>query len=198
MPLIAVTGGIGCGKTTVLARFQQSGCLTLDADELAHEMYLPETCAWQQMTERWGREILAADGSVNRQAVARIVFAQPAELDWLNNLLHPLIREEILRRGRLNPRQFCFCAVPLLFELGWLDGFDAVVATWCPSDVQRERLRRRSWSDEEIAARLRTQLSADEKLTRADYGIVTSCTWESLDAQCAELLGVLKQKFLQV
>lgn len=195
MPLIAVTGGIGCGKTTVLGCFQKQGCLTLDADELAHEMYLPGTEAWRQMTDRWGKGILAADGSVDRKAVARIVFSEQRELAWLNQLLHPLLREEIQRRGRQNQGVFTFCAVPLLYELGWLDGFDAVVATWCPREVQRERLRQRGWSDDEIDARLRTQLAAEEKLERADYGIVTSCTWESLDEQCAELLALLKQRF---
>ena len=183
MSLIAVTGGIGAGKTTLLRFFAEAGGRIADADDVAHDVYLPGKPAHAAMVSRWGETILSNDGQIARAEVAKRVFGQAEELAWLNNLVHPLIRQELLRLSQ-EPGPHLFCAIPLLYETHWEPDCAKVVSAWCPADVQLQRLRARGWSDEEIQRRLATQLSMDEKLRRADYGILTNCTWECLREQC--------------
>lgn len=188
MALIAVTGGIGAGKTTLMHQFLALGQSTADADDIAHNLYEPKREAYLRMVERWGKGILLDDGRISRAAVAGIVFTRHSELEWLNALLHPLARREIreLSRGKT-----LFCAIPLLYEGGWEKDCDAVVAVWCPKDVQYSRLRQRGWDDNEIRRRLESQISMDEKMTRADYAVITDCDWDCLARQCRYLLGAL-------
>ncbi len=186
MTLIAVTGGIGAGKTTLMHQFRSLGEATADADDIAHGLYEPGREAYAAMLSRWGEGILAADGMINRGRVAEIVFSDKGELSWLNGLMHPLVRREIelLSEGRR-----LFCAIPLLYESGWEDSCDAVVAAWCPAEVQYSRLRARGWDDREIKRRLNSQISMDEKMSRADYAVITDCSWECLALQCRYLLS---------
>lgn len=181
MALIAVTGGIGAGKTTLINQFKSFGAEVADADDIAHSAYLPGNEAYTQILEHWGNDVLEVDGTVNRKKVANIVFTQKEELDWLNGVVHPFVRNEILKKGE---KRTLYCAVPLLYETGWTEYFDVVVSAWCPSDVQKERLQGRGWSEEEISRRLSAQVSMDEKLRRADYGIITNCSWACLREQC--------------
>ena len=188
MALIAVTGGIGAGKTTLMHKFLALGQSTADADDIAHNLYEPGREAYLRMVERWGKGILLDDGRISRSVVAGIVFTRHSELEWLNALLHPLARREIheLSRGKT-----LFCAIPLLYEGGWEKDCDAVVAVWCPKDVQYSRLRQRGWNDNEIRRRLESQISMDEKMVRADYAIITDCDWDCLERQCRYLLDDL-------
>ena len=141
------------------------------------------------MVSRWGRSVLSEDGQINRRKVASIVFGNGSELEWLNSLLHPLVREEI---RRLSEEGTLFCAIPLFFEIGWnCDADTRVVSSWCDEKTQLERLKARGWSQEEIARRLASQISRDEKLKRADYGIITSCSWECMREQCRRVFNAL-------
>ncbi|NLZ64270.1 MAG: dephospho-CoA kinase [Lentisphaerae bacterium] len=193
MPLIAITGGIGAGKSAVAARFQTLGAEVLDADHLAHGLYQPASPAWQAMLHRWGQDILSPDSTIDRQKVAAIVFSSHEELLWLNNLLHPQLKE-ILRQRTAAASGLLFCAIPLLFESGWQDEAATVIAVWCDSDTQRERLLARGWSLAQIQARLEKQLSMDEKLLRSDYGIISSCSWQNLFLQCDYLYRLLQMR----
>ena len=192
MTLIALTGGIGAGKTTLAAQFKALGAATADADDIAHSAYLPGNAAYTAMLERWGSAILGESRQVNRKAVASIVFQDAGELQWLNSVVHPFVRSEI---NRLSADKLLFCAIPLLDEAGWSSGCAAVIAAWCSPDVQRTRLRGRGWSEEEIDRRLSKQISMDEKLLHADYGIVTSCSWECLALQCKRLFLELSSRY---
>lgn len=188
MALIAVTGGIGAGKTTLMHQFRDFGESTADADDIAHSLYEPGEVAYAKIVERWGNGILDEKGCIVRSEVAKIVFTQRDELSWLNELIHPLVRGRIeeMARGKC-----LFCAIPLLFESGWQDSCDKVVAVWCPPDVQYNRLRQRGWDDNEIKRRLASQISMDEKMARADYAIMTNCSWECLAEQCRKLLEMI-------
>ena len=187
---IAVTGGIGAGKTTSMRFFAEAGARVADADEVAHSLYLPGQPAYDAMVTRWGTRILTAEGEISRPAVAARVFGTPAELTWLNDLVHPLVRSEIQRLARLDEKPL-FCAIPLLYETGWERDFAKVVAVWCPPEVQRQRLLARHWSEQEISRRLAAQLSMDEKLRRADFGVMTHCSWECLREQCRKIYQTL-------
>lgn len=182
--LIGVTGGIGMGKSTVLRDFGSFGASVLDADDIAHSLYEPGREAYEAMVARWGTGVLDEAGRMHRQRVGERVFGDARELQWLNELLHPLIRGE-MRRLAGGPREPVYVAVPLLYESGWVEDFACVVAVWCPAEVQHRRLLARGWSEEEITRRLGKQLSADEKLRRADYAVLTDCDWGLMREQCA-------------
>ena len=185
MALIAVTGGIGTGKTTIARLFHELGADTADADDIAHAAYLPGSRLHGEMLARWGSGILASNGEIDRKAVAAIVFGDAAELAWLEGMVHPFVRDELRRLSEGRP---LFCAIPLLDESGWREDCSCVVSAWCPPDVQMARLLDRGWSIEDAELRLAAQASSDAKLQRADYGIVTSCSWECLREQCRRVL----------
>lgn len=191
MSLIAVTGGIGAGKTTLVGQFKALGACVADADALAHDVYLPGKYAYNKIVEKWGEIILDGHGRIDRKAVAEIVFSDTSELNWLNNLVHPCVRREILDLASDCGEKPLFCAIPLLFESDWREDCKAVIAAWCPPDVQLQRLKNRGWSDDEITKRLGSQISMDEKMLRADYCVVTSCTWDCLGKQCKSLMEQL-------
>ena len=191
--MLAVTGGIGAGKSTVLNLFAGFGARVADADDVAHSLYRQGMPAYQQIVGRWGREILDADGEINRMAVASIVFQRKEELDWLNSLIHPLVWQEVEKLST-NGKGPLFCAIPLLYEFGWENRVDAVISVWCPPDVQRTRLLQRGWTEAEIRRRLATQISMDEKLSRGDYGIINDCTLEELAAQCRKVMDAIVEK----
>ena len=194
MTLIALTGGIGSGKTTLARQFKELGADMADADDIAHSAYIPGNKAYESIVARWGESVLNGDSTVNRKAVADIVFRDEKELEWLGGVVHPFVRETI---ALLSENTLLFCAIPLLDESGWRSDCAAVVSSWCPPDVQMERLHARGWDDDEIRRRLEKQASMDAKLRNADYGVITNCTWECLRMQCEiiyrEILGKFKK-----
>ena len=155
---VGITGGIGAGKTAALRLFGTFGARVLDADDIVHRLYAPgsELCAL--LSERWGTKVTNSAGGIDRAAVADIVFAAADELEWLNQTIHPRVRQKI-QEERRRPGPPLFCAVPLLYESGWERDWDRVAAVWCDPATQRERLRRRGWSDRQIARRLERQLT---------------------------------------
>lgn len=194
MPLIAVTGGIGAGKTTVLEYFRALGAEVLDADQIVHSLYEPGQPAYQEMLSRWGDKILGSGRTIDRKAVAAKVFSATHELSWLNGLLHPLVKQAISAAGARTDN-LLYCAVPLLYEVGWNLGFAAVIAIWCDRETQLLRLQSRQWSEVEIKQRLSQQLSMDEKLCRSDYGLINNCSLAMLNQQCTQLHRQLQSVF---
>ncbi|OPZ25363.1 MAG: Dephospho-CoA kinase [Lentisphaerae bacterium ADurb.BinA184] len=185
--LVAVTGGIGAGKSTVLAALDRRGQRTLDSDAVVHRLYRPGSPLCAALAARWGVEILDGDGAVNRAAVAAKVFADAGELEWLNRLVHPAVKAEI--RGQAAAAgSLLFCAIPLLFEVGWETEALCTLAVWCDRRTQRERLRRRGWNAAEIERREAAQLSMDDKLERADFAVINHGGRERLDEQIARIL----------
>lgn len=190
--MIVITGGIGCGKSAVLANFRALGAHCADADDIAHALYAPGTNPLQDILQHFGSDLLLPDGSLNRPELGRRVFGHPKELVWLNDLLHPLIRAELSRLDRAAAPEPFFAAIPLWYETGWSMPRTKVIAVWCTPEMQRERLRKRGWDDDEIRRRLTAQLSIDEKRDRADYVIETMGTLEELREKCAVLLQRLR------
>ena len=192
MTLIALTGGIGSGKTTLAKQFKELGADMADADDIAHSVYLPGNKAYDSIVERWGMSVLDEDKRIDRKAVAGIVFQDDNELQWLNSIVHPFVRERIVL---LAENTVLFCAIPLLDESGWRGDCAAVISSWCPPDVQRERLHARGWDDKEIRRRLEKQISMDTKLRNADYGVITNCSWDCLRMQCEIIYSEILTRF---
>lgn len=186
--MIVITGGIGCGKSAVLSNFRSLGASCADADDIAHALYEPGAPAFQAIVARFGKDVILADGTLDRREIGRRVFGHPEELAWLDNLLHPLIREELSRLdAQASPAPF-FAAIPLWYESGWSSPETKVIAVWCTPEMQHERLLGRGWDEGEIQRRLASQLSMDEKRDRADYVIQTTGTLEELREKCQKAL----------
>src|SRR5262249_45304712 len=164
---IAITGGIGAGKSEALAAFARHRAATASADELVHSLLQQDPEVLRELADRFGPDVIAADGGANREAIARAVFEDPVELAWLERPLHPRViqaqaawREELAARP--DPPRVVVTEVPLLFETGGDERFDVVVVITAPPEV---RAARRPVADLR-EARL---LPDEEKIRRADY-----------------------------
>ncbi len=192
---IGITGNIAAGKSTVLDIFGGLGCQTLDTDAVVHGLYAGDPGLRRQLRDRWGAGIFASDGTVDRRRVAALVFANSAEADaelrWLNGVLHPLVRAVIQNEAAAG-EGFLACAVPLLFETGWEKDMDVTVAVWCDAATQLARVAGRGWSAAELRARQDRQMPADEKLRRADFGIVNNGGLPELRLQCAAVVDDIR------
>ena len=199
MKIIGLTGGIACGKSTVSAELRKRGAAIIDADALAHELSQPHQPIYNAYVERFGREIVTADGTLDRAAVARRVFADPAVRAEVEAIAHPIIRraaEERLRAARDENKRAAVLDVPLLFEAGWDALADETWVVALPREEQLARLLARDMSMDagEARARIAAQMPLAEKCARADVVIDNSGTVEEI----REYIGKLwKERILE-
>jgi dephospho-CoA kinase len=164
--VIGLTGGIGCGKSTAAAYFAESGFKVVDADQLARQVLESHVCV-SQLRDRWGAACLDARGVPDRRWISAKVFADPAELAFLESVTHPEVARLRLA-ATADPSVDTVVEIPLLFEKNLAAGLTAIVVVACSDDVRRARLRSRGLDDAEISARIASQLSLVEKVKRAD------------------------------
>jgi len=164
--VIGLTGGIGCGKSTAAACFAELGFQVVDADRLARQVLESHVCV-SHLRERWGAACLDAQGVPDRKWIGAKVFADPAERAFLESVTHPEVAR-LRREATADPKHDYVVEIPLLFEKDLAAGLAAVVVVACSDDVRRARLRARGLSDDEISARIASQLSLVEKVKRAD------------------------------
>jgi dephospho-CoA kinase len=186
---VAITGGIGAGKSETLASFARHGAATVSSDEIVHRLLRADDEVRRELLDRFGDRILDEAGQVDRAAIAEIVFADREALEWLERLLHPRVAREYLawreQLGRLpNPPAVCVTEVPLLYEVGGEERFDAVVVVTAPPEVRAER------SKVPPGQREPRLLPDDEKAKRADFVYVNDGSLDELDAFVA---GVMRQ-----
>lgn len=190
--ILGVTGSIGCGKSTVLDLFRAASWRTADADAICRKLYDDPAGDFAAACRRnWG-EAFFRDGRFDRARIAKVVFADPAELRRLTALVYPYLERELdafalgVRRDGVNAA----VEVPLLYENGMEKRFDAVLTIWAPAELRHERLRKfRNFDDAEIRRREALQMDADEKLERADYALINSGNAAELKAEFEELLS---------
>ena len=164
--VIGLTGGIGCGKSTAAACFAELGFVIIDADQLARQVLESHVCV-SRLRVRWGAACLDAQGVPDRKWIAAKVFADADERAFLESVTHPEVAR--LRRDATADASVDYVVeIPLLFEKELADGFSSVVVVACSDDVRRVRLRARGLSNEEISARIASQLSLVEKVKRAN------------------------------
>jgi dephospho-CoA kinase len=185
---VAITGGIGAGKSAALEAFARHGAATRSSDEIVHHLLRSDPEVRRQLVERFGPEVIGSDGA-DRAAIARIVFNDPVQLDWLEELLHPRVVQEYsawLRQlaDAPDPPAVSVTEVPLLYETGGDKRFDIVVVITAPPDVRAERS---PIADE----RERRLLPEDEKVRLGDYAYVNDGTLEELDAFVAGVMADL-------
>lgn len=184
---IGLTGGIGSGKSTVAIRLAELGATVIDADALAREVVAVGTPGLEQVVERFGAEVLASDGSLDRPKLGRIVFADPAALADLNSIVHPLVAA---RTGELMADVagdgVVVYDVPLLVENELQDGFDKVIVVEAPLQVRLERLERRGLGEAEARERIAHQASDEQRRAVASVVIDNGGTVDSLRAAVDE------------
>ena len=189
--IIGVTGGIASGKSTVANAFAALGAPWVDADDVAREVVEPGEPALEAIAERFGREALNEDGTLNRRALREIVFGDPAERRWLESVTHPRIRERLqahLARLQASGAPYVLLVSPLLFESGQHAMVDRCLVIDVPEPVQIARTAARDGVDEAQArAIVAAQLPRAERLARADEVIDNSGDEAALAARVAEL-----------
>ncbi len=187
---VAITGGIGAGKSTALASFRRHGAATVSSDEIVHHLLAGDPEVKQALVERLGDGILGEDGSPDRERIAFRVFRDPEALDFLEKLLHPLVSREYLTwREQLaqlpNPPRVCVTEVPLLYEVGADERFDKVVVITAPAKLREAR---RGGRKDDRESRL---LPDKVKAKRADFVYVNTGTPDELDAWVAGVMATL-------
>lgn len=192
MPLIALTGGIASGKSTIARRLAEHGAVVIDADALVRELQQPGQPVLAAIADAFGPSVLAADGSLDRAALGAIVFADRSKLGVLNGVVHPAVKAESQRRFLAaldaDPDAVVVYDVPLLAEARGTAEWDLVVVAHAPADVRVARMvSQRGMSEEEARARVANQVSDEERLALADAVIDTSGTLEQTLAQADAL-----------
>ncbi|MBU0656588.1 MAG: dephospho-CoA kinase [Gammaproteobacteria bacterium] len=167
---IGLTGGIGCGKSTAVARFRELGVPVIDADLIAREVVQPGQPALQEISTCLGEEALLADGSLDRSWLRQKVFTDKQALQQLENILHPRIRKEIQRKlDEYANMAYAIVDVPLLLEKDYQPLFDRILVIDCLPDQQRERVKRRDGSEEQlIDSIMQSQIAREARLQQAD------------------------------
>ena len=184
---VGLTGGIASGKSTVAEMLRQLGAVVIDTDQIAREVVQPGSPALQSLRERYGESILDDDGSLRREQLGEIVFASPAEKEWLEQLLHPLIKaraDELAQQASEQGAAVVVFDVPLLLESGWDKNVDQVWVVYVPPVVQRQRLALRDgFSESAVSARLAAQWPSGKKAQRAELVIDNAGTLDQTRRQ---------------
>lgn len=196
MKKIGLTGSIAVGKSFVLECFRELGCHVLDADRTAREVVEKGTDGLAEIVEKFGRDVLTADGSLDRKKMAAIVFADGAKRELLNSIVHPRVfraqnawLSEIEKR---DPNAIAIVDAALMIESGGYRRFDKLIVVWCESAIQLKRLMLRDSLDRETAEkRIAAQLSQDEKKGFADFLIDTSAGFADTKRQVNEVYNDL-------
>ena len=187
---VAITGGIGAGKSEALAAFARHGAATVSSDAIVHHLLREDEEVQRALLDRLGDRVLDDTGQVDRGAIAEIVFADEEALQWLEGLLHPLVVREYLdwreQLGELeNPPAVCVTEVPLLYEVGGQDRFDSVVVVTAPPEVRASR------TEVAVAEREPRLLPDTVKVAQADFAYVNDGSLQELDAFVAEVMREL-------
>ncbi len=186
--IVGLTGGIGSGKSSAMSIFQQLGVGCVDADIVAREVVEPGQPALESIKSHFGQGILTTGGLLNRTALREIIFKNPEEKHWLEQLLHPLIRKELLSQLASQHSAYAVLVAPLLFENGLDQQCDTTVLIDVPETTQVERILARDGGTEDQAkAIIRSQMARAEKLARADHVIANTGSLKELDAKLVAL-----------
>ena len=173
--LIGLTGNIACGKSAVLRQLHDLGAYTIDADSLIHDILRRDGAAFAPVVAEFGDEIVGEDGEIDRRALGRLVFSDPARLRRLEEIEHPIVRRIIEERVREAREPVVALDAIKLIESGWADKCDMVWVVTCRREQQLERLmQRRGYPQQEAEMRVDAQSPQEDKVARADVVIDNS------------------------
>jgi len=188
---VGLTGNIAAGKSTVARIWRSLDATVVDADVLSRQAVEPGTPALARIAEEWGDEVVEAGGGLDRAALRRIVFADPSARERLEAIVHPAVaelREEAYRAAEERGERLVVADIPLLFEAGLVDDFDAVVLVDAPEEVRLARLvGDRGMDPEEARRMIAAQMPSELKRARADFVISNTGTLMELDRRSREV-----------
>ncbi len=195
-----LTGGIGCGKSTVATMMRELGCRVLDADALARDLAEPGQPAFHEIVQSFGKEILGADGRMDRSRMAHLVFSDASKLAALNAILHPRVIAEHQRQlaeiARTDPSAVAVVEAALLVEAGYHKSLDRLIVVWCRPEQQMERLMQpggRAMSRDDAQRRIAAQMPVEEKRRLTTDEIDNSGSLAETRAQVGALVSRLRQ-----
>jgi dephospho-CoA kinase len=194
MKTFGLTGGVGMGKSTAAEILRARAVPVVDTDELARQFVQPGEPALAEIQAVFGKQIIAPDGRLRRDELARIVFADPPAREKLEAILHPRIRSAWVAqvetwRGENHP--LAVVVIPLLFETKAETFFDKIICVACSAASQHQRLRARGWNDDQIRQRLAAQWPVVTKIARADFVVWTEGTLAVHQQQFGQILKKL-------
>ena len=180
MVIVGLTGGLGAGKTTIAGLFHDCGAIIIDADELAREVVKPGKIAWREIKKNFGNEVFHANKTLNRQALASVVFQQPSQLHILQQIIHPRVAREQRKRTRAitkaSPEAVIIYEAPLLIEAGAHRRMDHIIVVTADRATQITRVCRRDGCTKTAALlRIKQQMPLRQKLQYADT--ILDGTW---------------------
>lgn len=180
---IGLTGGIGSGKSTVSAGLVKRGAVLVDADAIVRDLQKPGKPVFKKMVERWGEKIITNEGELDRQAVADIVFKDAEELVALNEIVHPLVREEIAnqREKYIKGNAPIILDIPLLIESGYENLSGIIVVDLHTEEAVERLVKYRGFSREDALNRISSQVDREERLSKADFVIDNNGDLDSLE-----------------
>ena len=194
MKVCGLTGGVGMGKSTAAGFLLTSGVRVIDTDDLARELVQPGEPALTEIVVAFGKEILGADGQLQRAKLARQIFASAPARQKLEAILHPRIRARWAAQIEAWRRENCPLAVvviPLLFETDAEKHFDKILCVACSPAAQQSRLLERGWPSEQILQRIAAQLPVEQKIARSHHVLWTEGTLEVHRQQITTILARL-------
>ncbi|WON77699.1 dephospho-CoA kinase [Serratia sp. UGAL515B_01] len=193
--IVALTGGIGSGKSTVADAFSRLGTTIVDADVIARQVVEPGTSALLAIVQHFGNGVLLPEGSLNRSALRQRIFSHPDEKTWLNRLLHPLIQQETQNQLAKAKSPYVLWVIPLLVENGLQDRADRVLVIDVDCETQLTRtIARDNISRQQALNILSAQVSREQRLAIADDVIDNSGTAQEIGPSVA----ALHQRYLEL
>jgi len=196
---VALTGGIATGKSSVGQMFVKLGCHLIDSDRITHQLFEPGQSVHNAVVNAFGARILASDGTINRRILGDIVFREdPEARKKLNSLVHPAViqrQQDWLKEVQENdPTGIAIVDAALMIEVGTYKNYDKVIVVVCRPEVQKQRLMQRSGlKEDEIDARIRSQMPMSEKMKYADFVIDSSGDLSNTHRQVVEVNSKLRE-----
>lgn len=192
--ILGITGGIACGKTETGRILSAEGFKVLDSDFLAHELMGKGRPVYAKVVEQFGGAILGEDGEIDRAKLGRMIFDDPQAREALNRLVHPAVikaAQEWIKECR-EAQEDAAVLVPLLFEAGWTDGWDARICVTAPEEQIFQRLEKRGLPSKEARKRIAAQMPLTEKAGKADFVIENSGTPDALRSRIVDLVEEIR------
>jgi dephospho-CoA kinase len=197
---IAVTGGLATGKSNVARMLEGLGAAKVDADEIVHEMFLPGTEVFKKLVERFGASILDSSSIIDRRKFAEIIFKDAEARRFVESIVHPHVRDEILRRMTAAAdagNAVVIVEVPLLFEVGWAGDFDAVIVTACSYENEVARcMKKFGIGEEDAKVRIASQMPLEKKVSMSDAVISTDGPHEETRREVEKLFHKLTEEMI--
>lgn len=193
--VLALTGGMGSGKSTVLQMLKEKGAFVLDADQIVHVALKYDKSVLRKIRQKFGADVFDEVGNLNRRKLGAKVFASDRAISFLEKLLHPLVRQKMAKELRKNSGDIAVCDIPLLFETRRQKQYDGVIVVNSAAALRRRRLLKKGFTAADITKRFRLQMPLSKKVKQADFVVNNNGTVQQTQKQINQLwLSLIRSK----